>query len=236
MSKKSRRKVFKKSKRELLNERRKLVALSFTAFAFIIFGVYLAIARLPGPSVFSPTDERLIRLGSQTVGRLDAKVTVVEFVDLACDACAQYNPLLKNILETYDGKVNIIVRHLPTQKNSFLAAKAAESAALQGKFWEMENILLMRQDEWMDKGDDFRIYLSERAKELGLGIDKFNNELDSVIIDRKIHIDIVDAENIGVRSTPTFFVNGRRLAHATGKNFAELIDQFLKNEEKLNLK
>lgn len=234
MSNKSRRKVKKKSKKELLKERLILISVLASALGVFILGSYMLFANFPGPNLLSPDDERLMRGDSQFIGKQDADVTIVEFIDLACSACAKYNPLLKLIAEKYDDKVKLVIRHFPQEENSIVAAKAIEAAALQGCFVEMENLLLMRQEEWVSDESKVRAYLLERASELGLITSKFNEDLDSPTIAERIRRDRKDAEDLKLKTTPTFFVNGQKIQHPNGKKFVELIEKNLRHNPEFN--
>lgn len=231
MSKKSRRKVVKKSQKDLLIDRLYVVILVVSAIAMFILGVYLYLGNFPGPNLLSPTDERLIRTDSQVMGSRGADVSIVQFIDLACQECAPINPMLKRFVEKYEGRVNVIIRHLPLHDNSVIAAKAVESAASQGRFLEMEDLLLMKQEDWVNQKEEIRRYLLGRAMELELDVVRFNEDLDSFAIESRIERDRADAEKLGVRSTPTFFVNGHRLHHASEKHIAELIARYLSEEK-----
>lgn len=233
MSKKSRRKVKRKTKSEILKERLILVCLIVSALAAFIFGSYMLLERFPGPNVLSPNDERLMRGDSQLFGNHQASVTIVEFIDLSCEACAKYNSLLEAITEKYDGKVNIVVRHFPRNEISITAAKAVESAALQGQYREMENLLLMRQKEWTSDPTRARSYLLDRAKELGLVTSKFSEGLDSPTIAERIRRDGNDAAELNLKTSPTFFVDGQRLLHPKGKDFVQVIDRKLKHNNSI---
>lgn len=236
MSKKSRRKVKRKTKTELLKERLILISVLVSGVSAFIIALYMFISNLPGPNVFPPDDERLMRGDSQIIGNRNSSVTIVEFVDLACGTCKKYDFLLKSIVEKYEGNVRLIIRHFPREENSRIAARAVESAALQGRFWEMENLLIMRQEEWASDQSKVRAYLLDRANELGLNTSKFDDDLDSPAIAEKIRRDLNDAENLGVKISPTFFVNGHRLHHVNGRHFAVLIDRQLRDAAKVQVR
>jgi cyclophilin family peptidyl-prolyl cis-trans isomerase len=91
------------------------------------------------------------------------------------------SPLLKRLADAYPKDVQIVYRHfpLPSHDKAFLAAEATEAAAAQGKFWEMEELLMAQQDEWSSQADaDFRKTLSQYAQEIGLDVKQFDEELD----------------------------------------------------------
>jgi protein-disulfide isomerase len=167
--------------------------------------------------------------GSRTrsVTSPDAKVTIVEFADFQCPACASAHPTVKQMLEKYKGKANFIFRHfpLPLHKNAIPAAYAAEAAGEQNKFWEMYDLLFQRQNSWSELSDanpEFEKY----ATELNLDIAKFKTDRDSQTVKDRVKKDQDDAFRLGVRSTPTFYVAGKKYEGALDMaSFTTLIDQ-----------
>ena len=146
-------------------------------------------------------------------GNPDAAVTFVEYGDFQCPACAQFHGLL-NIMKTEFGNdVAFSFRHFPliqAHPNAKDAARAAEAAGIQGKFWEMHDILFERQSEWAPKPRPQATFV-DYAKELGLNIDQFEDDMDRDDIDDKIDSHYQTGTASGVNSTPTFFLNGVKI-------------------------
>lgn len=164
----------------------------------------------------------------------EAKVTIVEFADFQCPACKQAFPELKKILETYTGKINFIYRHfpLPQHAHAQIASRAAEAASDQGKFWEMSELLYTRQNEWSVKQNARDIFIGY-AEELGLNKDQFSTDLDSKKFDATINTDLQDAAKVGVNSTPTIFVNGKKIVlPPTYENLRSEIERQLRDNVK----
>lgn len=138
---------------------------------------------------------------------------LVEFSDLQCPACAAVHPRVKALLEKYPEKVQLVYRHYPLQTihpNALPAARAAEAAAAQGKFWEMHDELFATQSQWERLGspDEFFVGVAEK---LQLNKDEFlkvyqSEEARSVVLD-----DVRLGEQLRVNSTPTFYLNGELL-------------------------
>lgn len=151
----------------------------------------------------------LVREDSYKIASDSAKVTVVEFSDFQCPACQAAQPVVKQVLTDYQGRINFIYRHFPlTQhKNAFAAALASEAAGEQGKFWEMHDKLFDTQENW-ELSDKPTEVFEGYAQELELDIDKFRADRDSRELSDKIKRDTGDALALGVNSTPTFFING----------------------------
>jgi protein-disulfide isomerase len=139
-------------------------------------------------------------------GTLDAPVTVLEYGDFECPYCGQAEPVLRELLREH-GDVAYVWRNLPlndVHPNAQRAAEAAEAAAEQDAFWEMHDLLLERQDALA-----FRDLLGY-ARELGLDIDRFSEDMRTRSGAARIAQDVDSADLSGVSGTPTFFINGLR--------------------------
>jgi Na+/H+ antiporter NhaA len=139
-------------------------------------------------------------------GPAEAPVTVVEYGDLECPYCGRAEPVIRELLADF-GDVRYVWRHLPlsdVHPHAEIAAQASEAAAAQGAFWEMH-------DQLLDHQADLRLpALEAYAKELGLDLDRFREDLRRHAHAARIERDVDSADGSGVTGTPTFFVNGRR--------------------------
>jgi Na+/H+ antiporter NhaA len=139
-------------------------------------------------------------------GPEDAPVTLFEYGDFQCPYCGQAERVIRELLADF-GDIRYVWRHLPlTDVHNFaeLAAQAAEAAAAQDAFWEMHDQLLQHQDALTP--DDLTGY----AREIGLDVDRFLDDLRTQAAAGRIAEDVDSADLSGVSGTPTFFVNGRR--------------------------
>lgn len=172
----------------------------------------------------------LVRDHSQVLGNRKSKVTVIEFGDFQCPACASVHPMLKQLTQEYGDKIAFVFRHFPLSSihsNADLAARAAEAAGEQGKFWEMHDLLFERQGGWsgaLKARDRFVEY----AQELGLDTDKFDTDLTSSSIEDHIALDKGDGQALGVNSTPTILINGQVTHARTLEALKAEIDALLK--------
>jgi protein-disulfide isomerase len=153
-------------------------------------------------------------------GNKDAKVVIIEYGDFQCPACgAMYQPM-KEIVKKYGDKVSLIFRNFPLTNihpNALAASNAAEAAGLQGKFFEMHDILYENQDAWKDVALDKReARFTDYAKMIGLDETKFKTDLKSKDVSDKIARDrSTGSNNFKVDSTPTFIINGEKLTGAS---------------------
>jgi protein-disulfide isomerase len=155
----------------------------------------------PEPPVFDiAIDDRPWR------GAANAPVTIVQFTDYECPSCATAHPVLEELVKEFGDKVKLVSRNYPLDqhKHAFKAAEAAEAAREQGKYWEYAAILFKNQKALeVDK-------LKEYAGQLGLDRKIFDAALDSGKFADKVKRDLADGDKIGVDSTPTVFINGRK--------------------------
>jgi protein-disulfide isomerase len=177
----------------------------------------------------------LIREDSPTLGTADAPVTIVEFLDPECESCRAFNPTVKKLLKEYDGKVRLVVRYMPLHPNSLTAATFTEAAGEQGKYWQAQEMLFQKQPEWGTKHGhsagpraDINALFRKYAMELGLDYIKMDAVFAQNKYAAKLDRDKKDGQSIGVRQTPTLFVNGIKLRNLNEADLKSLIDEELK--------
>lgn len=153
------------------------------------------------------TRDDLIAPGTHTKGSASASAFLVEFSDFECPACGSYYPSVKATVAEFGDQLTFAYRHLPLPQHpsAIPAAKAAEAAGRQGKFWEMHDKLFENQTRLNEE------LIQEIATQLGLDLDQFNQDLQDEAVSRRIEDDLTAANRLGVNSTPTFFLNGKKL-------------------------
>jgi thiol-disulfide isomerase/thioredoxin len=144
---------------------------------------------------------------SKVLGSPMAPVTIVEFSDFQCPHCAAANPELHRIVKEHEGRVKLVFKHypLPSHTRAEPAARAAEAAARQGKFWEMTDLLFTRQRALEDAD------LEKYAEQIGLDMARFRADLASEEVAAAVAADRAEGEAAKVEGTPTVYVNGRKL-------------------------
>ena len=180
--------------------------------------------------------ETLVRSDSPTLGSPDAPVTLVEFLDPECESCAAFSPVVKKIMKDYDGKIRLVIRYMPLHPNSLKAATLTEAAGEQGKYWQMQELLFLKQSEWGTKHGpptaapppDVNALFEKYATEMGLDMAKVKSAISENRFQTKLERDYRDGQTLGVRQTPSFFVNGRKLARFSETDLRALIDDELK--------
>ncbi|MCS7281748.1 MAG: peptidylprolyl isomerase [Anaerolineae bacterium] len=146
-------------------------------------------------------------------GPASAPVTLIEYSDFQCPACARMESLLRLLKEGYGDQIRIVYRHFPLisiHDKAQITAEAAEAAGVQGKFWEMHNLLFERQGEWASlPTDQMPQVLAGYARELGLDVERFTRDLGNHTFQAKVMEQYRDATAMGLSGTPSFIVNGR---------------------------
>ncbi len=148
-------------------------------------------------------------------GANNASVVIEEFADLACPQCARVTPILHEVRSSYGDKVKLIFRQfpleIPAHKNAYDAARAAEAAGMQGKFWEMENILFKNQTTWQPAADP-RPMFEDYAKQIGLDVEKMKNDMVGMPATMRVDADKKRGKALEVNSTPSVYLNGKLLS------------------------
>lgn len=197
----------------------------------LLFGAMLLLSKpVKAPSNISKVDRSLlIKSDSNKISTDSAKVNIVEFGDYQCPACKAADPITKQILKDYPGKINFVFRNfpLPQHVNALVSAEAAEAAGAQGKYWQMYDKLYENQIEWAESVTPLDIF-TNYAKELELNIDQFKNDISTNKFQQKINTDKNDGISLGVNSTPTFFINGQKMNGFGYQEFKKDIDAALK--------
>lgn len=187
-------------------------------FIFIIIGL----SSVNSGGQATPTTDDWIK------GDPEAKVYLIEYSDLQCPACRAYWPLVKQLEGEFSNDIKIIYRHFPLttiHKNAQIAAQTAEAAGLQGKFWEMHDLLFEKQLEWSPLNNASEKF-NEYTASLNLDIEKFKQDLNSPAVKEAVNQDITTGNQAQVRGTPSFYLQGKKINNPPSYDqFRELILQ-----------
>lgn len=147
-------------------------------------------------------------------GNPDAKVVLVEYSDFQCPSCAATYPMVKQLSQEFGDKLYVVYRHLPIKEihaNAELAARAAEAAGKQGKFWDMHDIIFNTQVNWGENPDALS-HFNDLADSLGINTSTFLADIESAEVRAKVNADYQSGVAAGVSATPTFFLNGQPIS------------------------
>lgn len=146
-------------------------------------------------------------------GDKNAKVTVVEFMDPECGSCRRFYPVVNSLLEEFAGKLRVVIRYKPNHKNSKWASRILEAARLQNKYWEVLDAMFKFQGNWSGhhnpEPEKLWVYLRYIDD---LDLEKLKKDMETPEIYKIIDQDVEDGKKLGVKYTPTFFVNKKPLS------------------------
>ena len=175
-------------------------------------------------------------------GQNKDKVTLIEYGDYQCPYCAEYYPVLSQIATAYAPYISFQFRNLPLTSlhpNAFASARAAESAGLMGKFWQMHDLLYQEGGSYYASNETAAswvsstsplIYFDAFAKQLGLNINTFNTNYASTQVNNLINSDVAAFAKTGAQeATPAFFLNGKQIQPPSAfSNFQTAINAAIK--------
>lgn len=147
------------------------------------------------------------------LGPDSASAHLEEFGDFQCPPCGLFHPILEEMKRQFGDQLQITFREFPlapAHEHAIAAASAAEAAGLQGKFWEMHDLLYEHQKDWKD-AFDIRPIFEGYAKQIGINVDRYKQDVDSDQVARRITQDGNRGHSLGVKGTPTVFLNGREV-------------------------
>lgn len=188
--------------------------MKLTGESKILLGILAATATIVAIAAFAFSQpapiyprEQLITTTTHTKGNPNSSVYLVEFSDFQCPACLAAKPITDRLIEQYKDKIVFAYRYFPLMQHPYgqKAAIAAEAASKQGKFWDMYDLLFTNQNQLSDE------LVASLAAQLKLDTTAFANDIKDTRTTKVVEDDTAYGNSIGIDSTPTFFLNGRKL-------------------------
>ncbi|KGI65969.1 thioredoxin (plasmid) [Mycolicibacterium rufum] len=214
-----------------------LTRILLTVFAVITMiigvGVYLSAQDKDAPTSAQGQGEdvgQLVRDNSRRLTTVpNSDVTFVEFLDFECEACRAAFPMVEQLRAEYGDRVNFVIRYFPIQShfNAERAARAVEAAAQQDKFEPMYKKMYETQSEWGEQQTPADSRFRGFAAELGLDMAAFDAAYnDPATLDR-VNVDVADGKALGVKGTPTFFIDGTEVEFRSYDDLKAAVEQAL---------
>lgn len=194
----------------------------------IIFGGILVFNKKDAKSPENSTTAQPTNLvrGSDKSG-----VVLTEYGDFECPACGAYYPVVEQVYDKYKDQIKFQFRHFPLRQihqHAMVAHRAAVAADKQGKFWEMYALLYEGQQSWKSESDPSNVFRGF-AQNLNLDMAKYDADFKSEETNAIINADIAEGQKLGVNSTPTFFVDGKKIENPRDADaFSKVIDEAIK--------
>ena len=200
-----------------------------------LVGVYVLTSKKDSGSANNSNSDNKSSLSNNVKGENSKGVVLVEYGDFQCPACAGYHPIIKQVVEKYNKEIKFQFRNFPLQQihqNARAAARAAEAAGKQGKYWEMHDTLYEQQQTW-EQSTAVNAIFEGYATQLGLDIAKYKSDFGSSAVNETINADFAEGTRLGVNSTPTFFLQDKKLEDPPRdvEGWNKLIDQAIKDAE-----
>jgi protein-disulfide isomerase len=195
----------------------------FVTVCVFILGGLVFVARKDQVNVSSVDQSKVLaasaasgNIADHVFGDKSGKTILIEYGDFQCPACGSAYPNIKDLTEHYKDKLTFIFRNNPLttiHPNARAGAAAAEAAGLQGKYWEMHNVLYENQDAWSSASVDKRgTYFVDYAKQVGVkDLDKFKKDMDGKVVNDKINYDLALGKKVPVDGTPLILLNGKKV-------------------------
>ena len=207
-------------------------------FLLVLAGAAWGLFELAGQT--SPEIEQAKILDTVSAGdwvtrNREAGVTLIEYGDFQCPACGAFHPLVKKLLENHADNFQFAYRHFPLQQHPHAkpAGYAAEAAGLQGKFWEMYDLIFANQNKWTGLKDVEETFMGY-AESLGLNMEQFKKDYDSDEVKDEVDRDNESGFANKVNATPTFYLNGVRIQPRSYEDFESQILNAASQPEPVN--
>lgn len=169
--------------------------------------------------------DSLIAEHSIKLGENKKNISIVEFLDPECESCALFHPIIRKLYKEYHEDIQIVTRYLANHKNSKFAIKILEASREQDKYEEVLDVMFEKQHLWaMHNNEKPELLWDFLAVIPQLDIEKLKKDSSNPNIDKLIDIDKSDATNLGVKGTPTIFVNSKRLTVLSQKDLFDLVE------------
>ncbi|MGC1176778.1 MAG: thioredoxin domain-containing protein [Candidatus Saccharimonadales bacterium] len=186
----------------------------FWGVIVVIILIFVGIFALGGnSSKTSGTKGSSSALTNHVEGKGTTHVTLVEYGDYQCPFCGEYYPTVKQVQSEFNDRIIFQFRNFPLvsiHQNAFAGARAAEAAALQGKFWQMHDLLYENQTQWSG-GSDPSSFFTQYAQQLRLNVAQFKNDYASSKVNDAVNADMAEGNKLKIDSTPTFILDGKEL-------------------------
>jgi len=205
-----------------------IVALVGVLLAFVI-GTLLYTVQKEDQSVqlAEANSAALVRMRSPTLGKVDAPVVIVEFLDPACETCRDFYPLVKEMMAANPNRIRLVLRYAPFHNGSDKVVAVLEAARKQGKFWPALEALLATQADWAPHHSPQVDLVWAHLDGLGLNLEQLRIDMMAPEVARLIAQDLDDAKSLNVTMTPEFFVNGKPLPSFGLEQLKSLVDEAL---------
>lgn len=185
----------------------------FLAIIAAVIIVLIGIFALTGGKSSNNSGSASGKPTSHIEGNGKSGVTLVEYGDYECPFCEEAYPVVKQTVSQFNDQIYFQFRNFPLvniHQNAFAGARAAEAAGLQGKYFQMHDLLYDNQNQWAQSTNP-TTYFNQYAKQLGLNVEQFKKDYGSTAVNDAINADTAAGNKLGVNATPTFYLDGKQI-------------------------
>lgn len=194
---------------------KKMMVLSAGLLALVVFALgvffYNQQKSQQAAQLAQANQAALVRPNSPSHGNPAAKVTIVEFFDPACETCSAFYPMVKGLIASNFGQINLVMRYAPLHKGSDEVVKILEAARLQNLYWPVLEAMLQSQSAWVLQHQAQPALVWDQLKATGLDFAKAKADMNDPRVLKVVAQDMADMKTMGVTMTPEYFVNGKPL-------------------------
>ena len=187
--------------------RRLFLGIGLLALVLVVAGLLLS-RDDKAPAAVTDESAALASLHSPTLGDAAARVHVVEFLDPACETCAAFFPIVKQLMAENPGRIRLSTRHVALHEGSELPVRLLEASRAQDKYWETLEALFATQSQWAVNHSVRPELVLQSIAGLGLDLSRLEADMNSPEVTQRIERDLGDARALRVTATPEYFVNG----------------------------
>lgn len=211
--------------------KQKVVFVVAAAVLLVVFAVGALVFRSQQSNQSAQLAERnrenLMRMHSPALGKSDAPVVIVEFLDPACGTCRDFYPAVKQMMAANPDRIRLVLRYAPFHDGSDRVVAMLEAARMQGKFWPALEALLAAQSDWVQQHRAYVDRVWRHLDGLGLNLERLRVDMNAPEVARVVAQDLEDARALNVTKTPEFFVNGKPLPSFGYEQLKGLVDEAL---------
>jgi len=194
--------------------------------------IVLMIWGVKGASVNTSFEVGVVNPIDNVKGNASSSVIIIEYSDFQCSACRTYYSITRQLMAEFGGEIAFVYRHFPLtgiHANAEFAARVAQAAGKQGKFWEMHDLLFEKQDEWAKTANVEPLFESY-ATLLGISVEQFRVDWTSQDVKDFVRAQRAHAIKLGLQGTPSFFINGEQIKNPSSvEEFRSIIQKALQN-------
>jgi len=211
-------------------QNKKIVFISIAVLALVFIGAMMGFNKSESKKVESiaKTSSKgapFVRDHSIRLGDNKKNIIITEFTDPECPACRAFHPAIYNIYKEYYEDVHLVIRYLANHRNSEYVIKIMEASRKQNKYQEVSDLVYKYQPAWAAKNNPNPELLWNYLPNIeGLDVNKLKEDVKKIDISDMLALDRKDADSLGIRGTPSFFVNGKKLQKLIYQDFLDLVE------------